>query len=57
MGIAILPQAEVAIGMALLASNQFPEYRQTLLSVVISTTVLFEIIGPIFTRLALTRTP
>jgi len=55
IGVALLPQAGVAIGMALVASNYFPEYRQTLLSVVISTTIFFEIIGPVFTRLALQR--
>jgi Kef-type K+ transport system membrane component KefB len=55
MGVALLPQAGVAIGMALVASNYFPEYRQTLLSVVISSTIFFEIIGPVFTRLALHR--
>jgi len=53
MGVALLPQAGVAIGMALVASNQFPEYRQLLLSVVISSTVFFEIIGPVFTRVSL----
>lgn len=56
MGIALLPQAGVAIGMALVAAEHFPEYRQTLLSVIISTTVFFEIIGPVFTRMALQRT-
>ncbi|HEY9136465.1 MAG TPA: cation:proton antiporter [Pseudomonadales bacterium] len=55
IGPALLPQAGVAIGMALVASNQFPEYRQILLSIAISTTVLFEIIGPVFTRLAIQR--
>lgn len=55
MGIALLPQAGVAIGMALVAANTFPDYRQTLLSIVIGSTVVFEIIGPIFTRLALKR--
>jgi len=55
ISIALLPQAGVAIGMALVASKHFPEYRQTLLSVIISTTVFFEIIGPIFTRLAIKR--
>ncbi len=55
MGAALLPQAGVAIGMALVASNQFPEHRQLLLSVVISSTVFFEIIGPVFTRLAIQR--
>ena len=55
MGVALLPQAGVAIGMALVASNYFPEYRQILLSVVITSTIFFEIIGPIFTRLALKK--
>jgi Kef-type K+ transport system membrane component KefB len=55
MGVALLPQAGIAIGMALVASNFIPEYRQTLLSVVVVSTVLFEIIGPIFTRFALER--
>jgi Kef-type K+ transport system membrane component KefB len=56
MGMALLPQAGVAIGMALLAANEFPEYRQIILSLVISTTVFFELVGPVFTRLALRRT-
>ncbi|MGD8913269.1 MAG: cation:proton antiporter [Candidatus Thiodiazotropha sp.] len=55
MGCALLPQAGVAMGMALVASNQFPEYRQTLLTIVIGSTVFFEILGPIFTRLALRK--
>ena len=56
IGAAMLPQAGIAVGMALAASTVFPEYRQVLLPVVISTTVFFELIGPIFTRLALNRT-
>ncbi|MBT8138216.1 MAG: cation:proton antiporter [Gammaproteobacteria bacterium] len=55
MGIAMLPQAGVAIGMALVASSQFPEYKQVLLPLVIGTTVFFELVGPIFTRLALVK--
>lgn len=55
IGVALLPQAGVAIGIALVASNQFPEYRQMLLSLVVSTTVIFEIIGPVFTRLAIKK--
>lgn len=53
MGLALLPQAGVAIGMALLAADQFPEYRETILPIVIASTVLFELVGPIFTRMAL----
>lgn len=55
MGVALLPQAGVAIGMALVASKNFPEYRQILLSVIISSTIFFEIIGPVFSRMAVQR--
>ena len=55
MGVALLPQAGVAIGMALVASNRFPEYRQIMLPIVIASTIVFEIIGPVFTRLAIHR--
>ncbi len=56
MGLALLPQAGVAVGMALVASTAFPEYRDVLLPIVIGATVVFEIFGPIGTRLALTAT-
>ena len=55
MGIALFPQAGVAIGLALLAVKHFPEYRQSLLTVIISSTVLFELVGPIFTRMAIRK--
>ncbi|MEE4245344.1 MAG: cation:proton antiporter [Kangiellaceae bacterium] len=55
IGVAMLPQAGVAIGMALVASNILPQYSSTLLPLVIATTVLFELIGPIFTGIAIRR--
>ena len=55
MGAALLPQAGVAMGMALIAGERFPELADRLFPVVISATVLFELIGPVCTRLALVR--
>jgi len=55
MGVALLPQAGVAVGMALMAAQQFPERAEVLLSVVLASTVVFEIVGPPMTRLALRR--
>lgn len=54
-GIAMLPQAGIAMGMALIAADHFPDYRQLILSVVISTTILFEILGPIVTAYSVKR--
>ena len=56
MGVSLLPQAGVSIGMALVASSSFPEHRQTLLTIVLGSTVFFEIVGPLLTRIALQRT-
>jgi Kef-type K+ transport system membrane component KefB len=55
MGVAILPQAGVALGMALVAGNAFPALRDTVLPLVIASTVVFELAGPALTRTALIR--
>lgn len=55
MGVALLPQAGVAIGMALLASHRFPEIKDVILPVVLGSTVVFELVGPIATRGTLVR--
>jgi Kef-type K+ transport system membrane component KefB len=55
IGFALLPQAGVAIGMALLAVQRFPEYKDVILPTVLSTTVFFELVGPPITRRILIR--
>ncbi len=55
MGTAMMPQAGVALGMALVASQRIPEASDIILPVIIASTVLFEIVGPILTRFALFR--
>jgi Kef-type K+ transport system membrane component KefB len=55
MGLALMPQAGVALGLALLAAQRFPQFSGTVLPVVVGSVVIFELIGPIFTRMALRR--
>jgi hypothetical protein len=50
LGGCLLPQAGVAIGMALLVSERFPELGDTVLTVAVTTTVLFELFGPLATH-------
>ncbi len=52
----MMPQAGVALGMALIAVGRFPEYRTTILPLVVASTVFFELIGPVLTRYALHQT-
>jgi hypothetical protein len=55
MGMALLPQAGVALGMALVATQRFPELSAIILPVVVGATVVFEAVGPVLTRWALVR--
>lgn len=55
IGVALLPQAGVAVGMALVAGDHFPEQRDLILTLTIATTVIFEVLGPLATRVALVR--
>lgn len=55
IGAALIPQAGVALGMALIAGNYLPHIKDTLLTTVIGTTVVFEIAGPIVTQIALSQ--
>jgi len=54
-GMALLPQAGVAVGMALVAAQEFPDYADLLLGLTIATTVIFELIGPVSTLWAINR--
>ena len=55
MGLAIMPQAGVALGMALVAANAFPALQERIVTLVVGSTVLFELLGPVLTRTALVR--
>jgi Kef-type K+ transport system membrane component KefB len=50
IGLALTPQAGVAIGMALLAAEQFPQFRDSILPVVVASTIIFELIGPLLVK-------
>jgi hypothetical protein len=53
MGMALMPQAGVALGMAVVATQHRPDLGEMILPVVIASTVLFELIGPVLTRTGL----
>ena len=54
-GAALLPQAGVAVGMALVAAREFPQSGEMILNLTIGATVLFELIGPPMTLMAIRR--
>lgn len=54
-GIALMPQAGVVLGMALIASQHFPQLSAIILPTTLTATVVFEIFGPLMTRYALIK--
>ena len=55
LGMALLPQAGVAIGMYLTVSKTEPELGYIIGTVILSSIIIYEGIGPFLTRLALSR--
>ena len=55
IGLALMPQAGVAIGMALVAAERFPMLADQILALTIASTIIFEIAGPLLTQFALKK--
>ena len=55
-GPALLPQAGVAVGMALIAARAMPDLADQIIALTIGTTIAFELFGPILTLWAIRRT-
>lgn len=55
LGITLLPQAGVAIGMAQLSLTVVPEYGEQIRAVVLCATLIYELVGPLLTKQALTK--
>ena len=53
LGITLLPQAGVAIGMAQLVIAQLPQYGAQIRAVVLCATLIYELVGPFLTKKAL----
>ncbi len=55
LGLTLVPQAGVAIGMARLAMQDLPEYGALINAVVLAGTMIYELTGPLITKFALTK--
>ena len=56
LGVALLPQAGVAIGMSQIVVSELPsEYGSRIRAVVLCATLVYELVGPLLTKLVLTK--
>ncbi len=54
IGFTLIPQAGVAIGLSLMAAKVLPDIGETIQAVILCGTFVYELIGPVCTKLALT---
>lgn len=55
LGLALTPQAGVALGIGLVAKATFPDYGNYIFTVIAATTVVFELVGPLLTKYCLIK--
>jgi Kef-type K+ transport system membrane component KefB len=55
LGVSMLSQAGLAIGLVLITGARFPQFAATVTTVVLAAVALFELIGPVSARFALVR--
>lgn len=55
IGWSLFPQAGVALGLAVITLERFPQIGELLVSIIVSTTVIFELFGPTVTRWRLAK--
>lgn len=55
IGLTLIPQAGVAIGLSLIAAQTLPELGQTIRAVILCATLIYELIGPAITKMGLKK--
>lgn len=55
IGFTLVPQAGVAIGLSLIAAQKLPTYGPTIRAVILCGTLVYELIGPALTKIALKK--
>lgn len=55
LGITLLPQAGVAIALSIAAQSILPEFSAAIRTIVLSATLIYELVGPVLTKIALER--
>lgn len=56
LGFSLIPQAGIALGLATTMGNLLPNYADSIKTVILSSTIIFELIGPLVTKYILIKT-
>lgn len=53
LGLGLMAQAGLAIGLTIIINRQFPEYAPVVTTIVLSSVIIYEIVGPVSARFAI----
>lgn len=55
LGFTLIPQAGVAIGLATMTLTKLPQYGRQIQAIILAGTLIYELTGPVITKIALTQ--
>lgn len=55
LGLALVPQAGVAIGLSLVATTAVPQYGAKIRAIILCATLIYEMVGPVLSKLSLKK--
>jgi Kef-type K+ transport system membrane component KefB len=55
LGLALLPQGGVSIGLSVIVTKQLPQYSVAINTIIMFSVLIYEISGPIFAKIAITK--
>ena len=55
LGLALLPQGGISIGLIVLVRQQLPEYATAISSIIMFSVLIYEVSGPIFAKIAIQK--
>jgi hypothetical protein len=55
LGLSLIPQAGVAIGIAQLVVTELPQYGSSIQAVILCATLVYELVGPVLTKMSLIK--
>ena len=55
LGLALLPQGGVSIGLSVIVTRQLPQYSVAINTIIMFSVLIYEITGPIFAKIAITK--
>jgi Kef-type K+ transport system membrane component KefB len=55
LGLALLPQGGISIGLSVIVRQQLPEYAQLITTIIMFGVLIYEVTGPIFAKIAISK--